>query len=158
MCTPDIRAGSIQRQSGLTFVELIMFIVIVSVAVTGVLLVMSFTSSRSADPLVRKQALAIAESLLEEIELQPFTFCDPTDANVGTASAATVNASDQNQCATTVEALGPEPGESRYSVTTPFNNVNDYNGMTMTSGILDVTGAAISGLEKYTASVTITQE
>lgn len=165
MCTPDGRRRSARHQSGLTFVELIMFIVIVSVAVTGVLMVISFTSSRSADPMVRKQALAIAESLLEEIELQPFTYCDPTDANVTTATSATLGSS-STTCATTVESLGPEPGESRYSVTTPFNNVNDYGGTTsgatnnlMPSGILDVTtGAAIAGLENYTASVTITQD
>lgn len=160
------QGGTLRRQAGVTFVELIMFIIIVSVAVTGVLLVMNFTSSRSADPMTRKQALAIAESLLEEIELQPFTFCDPTDDHVTTAQAATVNAGDSAQCATTVESLGPETGETRYSVTTPFNNVNDYgatiSGATnnlMPSGILDVTtGAVISGLENYAASVTITQQ
>lgn len=163
MCIPERNRQNKKRQSGLTFIELIMFIVIVSVAVTGVLMVISFTSSRSSDPMVRKQALAIAESVLEEIELQPFTYCDPTDANVTTATSATLG-STTSTCATTVESIGPETGESRYSVTTPFNNVNDYgatNGVAnniMPSGILDVTGTAISGLENYKAWVTITQD
>lgn len=61
-----------RSQRGLTLVELIMFIVIVSIALTGILLVTNQTSAHSADTLLRKQALAAAESLLEEIEARPF--------------------------------------------------------------------------------------
>ena len=61
-----------------------MFIVIVGVAAGGILMVFANTTRASADPLIRKQALAIAESLLEEIRLMPFTFCDPDDANAST--------------------------------------------------------------------------
>ena len=63
------------NQRGISLIELIMFIVIVSVALAGILLVMNVTTKGSADPLVHKQALAIAESLLEEVELMPFTYC-----------------------------------------------------------------------------------
>ena len=59
-------------EGGTSLIELIMFIVIVSVALTGIMLVMNTTNRYSADPLVNKQALTIAESLLEEIELQDF--------------------------------------------------------------------------------------
>src|SRR5574340_819211 len=61
------------NQRGVSLVELVMFIVIVSVAVAGILQVMNITNRGSADPLIHKQALAIAESLLEEVELMPFT-------------------------------------------------------------------------------------
>lgn len=140
------------RQAGISLVELVMFIVIVGVAVAGVLSVMNFTARHSADPVIRKQALAIAESLLEEIELQPFTYCDPDDANAANATGPFVGV---NGCATTVEALGPEAGETRY--TSPqFDNVNDYNGFSM-SPIVDITGSPITGLGAYTASVSISQ-
>ncbi|MDH4285372.1 MAG: prepilin-type N-terminal cleavage/methylation domain-containing protein, partial [Gallionellaceae bacterium] len=72
-------------QRGISLIELIMFIVIVGIALAGVLLVMNKVTASSADPLVRKQALAIAESLLEEVELMPFTFCDPDDINAASA-------------------------------------------------------------------------
>lgn len=75
-------ALSIQR--GASLIELIMFVMIVSIALAGILLVMNKTTGHSADALVRKQALAVAESLLEEIELQPFSgvFAGPyTQAN-----------------------------------------------------------------------------
>ncbi|MFA6312356.1 MAG: type II secretion system protein, partial [Sterolibacterium sp.] len=69
-------------QSGLTLVELVMFIVIVSVALAGVLTVLNVTVKSSADPMIAKQMLAIAEALLEEVQAKSFTYCDPNDANV----------------------------------------------------------------------------
>jgi len=70
---------------GFSLVELIVFIVIVSIALAGVLSVMNLTTKHSADPLVRKQAIAVADSLLEEIELQNFAVTSapvaPTQAN-----------------------------------------------------------------------------
>lgn len=70
-----------RRQSGFSLVELILFIVIISVGITGILGVMNITTRHSADPMVRKQALAAAESLLEEILLKDYT--DPDGSNTG---------------------------------------------------------------------------
>lgn len=136
-------------QRGLTLVELIVFIVIVSVGLAGVLMVLNATAAKSADPVVRKQALVIAESLLEEIALMPFTYCDPDDPLAGTATSAAACTTPES-----VAAPGPEGGESRHSTTTPFDNVNDYHGLVMT-GIRDLTGATITGLEAYAASVSV---
>jgi MSHA pilin protein MshD len=57
-------------QRGISLIELIMFIVIISVALVGILLVMNQVTRSSSDPLIRKQAMAVAESMLEEIQLQ----------------------------------------------------------------------------------------
>lgn len=148
MCIRDRR-----RQRGVTLVELVMFIVIVGAAVSGVLSVYQVTAAKSADPVVRKQALAIAESLLEEIALMPYTWCDPDDAAAATATSSAACATPES-----MTAPGPETaqGESRYSTTTPFDNVNDYHGFHM-AGIRDLAGNAIAGLEAYTADVTITR-
>ena len=129
------------NQRGISLVELIMFIVIVSVALAGILLVMNVTTKGSADPLIHKQALAIAESLLEEVELMPFTFCDPDDANASTATLAGLGA---GGCAALVENIGTENEVSRYDAALPFDNVSDYGGFNMAAGaLLDVTGAAV---------------
>jgi len=148
------------RERGLTLIEMIVFILVVSIALTGLLLVMNKTTSRSSDPLVRKQALAIAEGLLEEVQLMPFTYCDADDAHVYTAEAATVNAADPTQCATSVDALGPEAGEGRYSVTAPFDHVGDYAGFdtaTATpSGVRDITDTH-AGPAGFAASVSVQQ-
>jgi len=143
------------KQRGVSLVELIMFIVIVSVALAGILLVMNTVTRSSADPIIHKQALAIAESLLEEVELMPFTLCDPDD---GSAASAVV-AADCGTVAPVVgaEALGPEAGETRYSAATPYDNVNDYNGFNMAAGaIMDITSNPIGPAAGYAATIAVT--
>jgi MSHA pilin protein MshD len=142
------------RTKGFTFVELIVFIVIVGVALAGVLTVLNHTTRHSSDPLLRKQALAIAEALLEEVTLQPFTWCDPDDP---AAASATSTASCS---AGLVENMGPETatgepttanGHLRGSGPNPWDNVNDYNGLTTTTNI------ANSGVAPFAATVSVVQ-
>ncbi len=121
-------AGCSIRERGASLIELIMFIVIVSVALAGILLVMNTASRNSADPLIRKQALAVAYALLEEVQLQDFSSATATTA----VTAA-----------------------NRTSVT---HVVMDYNGFTMPAGITSVNGVAVSGLGKYSASVAVVPE
>ena len=137
------------EQRGLSMIELMVFIVIVGIAVTGVLSVYSSVTRTSVDPMVRKQALAVAESLLEEVLSKPYTYCDPDDANADTATSPA-------GCATTPEGMGAEGVEDRYSNTTPFDNVNDYDGCFMgssTAGIRDLSDNAIQGLGAYSALI-----
>lgn len=131
---------------GISLIELVIFIVAVSAALTGVLNVFIQATLNSADPLARRQALAIAESMLEEIQLMPFTFCDPDDANADTASAAAA-------CATLAEAGGPEAGETRFAAP-QFDNVNDYHGYSMPT-IVDITNNPVPGLSGYSVSVSV---
>ncbi|MEX0958094.1 MAG: prepilin-type N-terminal cleavage/methylation domain-containing protein [Burkholderiales bacterium] len=147
MSTPERRARPTASQ-GFTLIELIMFIVIVGVGVAGILLAYTVTVQKSSDPLVRKQLLAVAEALVAEVQLMPLTYCDPDDADAATATSTA-------DC-TVVEGLGPEGGETRYSATTPFDNVSDYHGFSM-AGIRDITNTPIGGLSGYGASVSLTQ-
>ncbi|MDP2195358.1 MAG: prepilin-type N-terminal cleavage/methylation domain-containing protein [Rhodocyclaceae bacterium] len=126
------------HQRGLTLIELIVFIVIVGVALAGVLTVLNHTTRHSADPMIRKQALAIAEAILEEVMLQPFTWCDPDDENAATATSAA-------GCA------GGTAAETRASTTNPFDNVSDYDGLTNTN--VNIVGTLMPA--GYTASVTV---
>jgi MSHA pilin protein MshD len=139
-------------ERGLSLIELLVFIVVVGIAVTGVLSVYSLNARSSADPMVRKQALAVAESLLEEVLAKPYTYCDPDDANVETAQNASVG---PLGCATTPEGMGPESaqGESRTANLTPYDNVNDYAGFNM-NPITDLSGNGV-GLSGYSASVQV---
>lgn len=140
------------RQLGLSLIELIVFIVIVSTGVAGVLSVLNFTAARSADPMTAKQALTLAETLLEEAQLMPFTYCDPDDANATTSL-------DTAGCATTAEiAMAAEGGETRGSLTTPFDNVNDYNGFTLSGTFTDISGNSVISLPGYTATITVSNQ
>lgn len=66
------------RQRGLTLIELIMFIVIVSTGIVGILAVMNQVVKSSADPMVAKQAVAFADAVLEEVLAKAFQ--DPDGA------------------------------------------------------------------------------
>jgi MSHA pilin protein MshD len=126
----------------------VVFIVVLSIGVAGIVTLYNQLTIASVDPLVRKQALAIATSLMEEIQLRGFTFCDPDDPNVYTAPTP--------PC-TTPEVIGPEGSETRYAIPR-FDNVNDYHGFAMPSGdIRDVTNTAIAGLDGYSVQVTVAE-
>jgi MSHA pilin protein MshD len=153
-----------QRSAGLGLIELILFIAIVGAALAGVLVVYDRTVRSSADPLVRKQAIAIAESLLNEVLAQPFSYCDPQDPANDPAAPPTSTAACTGGAAASEDSgggpLGPQPAsESRFSATDPFDNVADYAGYAMNSGIysLDNGATPIAGLGAYSASVTITR-
>lgn len=134
-------ARRIGRQGGLSLVELIMFIVIVSVGVAGILSVLNLTVARSADPMVRKQVLAVAEAMMDEILAKDFQN-DPADP--GNSSAT----------------LGCTPTTTpRCSVNTPadrrnYNDVDDFNGWNQT-GVYQQDGTLAPVLGTYTVSVTV---
>lgn len=125
--------GRFHPQSGLTLVELVVTIVVLSVALSGVLLVINYTTSRSADPVIQQQAVAIAESYLEEILLRAYD----EDAVPDTTQ--------------TEGAWGPEPGETRGT----FDDVNDYDGL-LDIGARGQDGLVIVSLSAYRVQVAVT--
>jgi MSHA pilin protein MshD len=129
---------------GLSLIELLIFIGIVSIALAAVLRVFVQSTSASADPVLRRQALAVAESLLEEVQRLPFTWCDGDDPAVESASSAA-------GCTLAADALGPEAGENRGTLPA-FDHVNDYHGLVL-SGISDLSGTAVPGLAGYSATI-----
>jgi MSHA pilin protein MshD len=74
---------------GFTLVELIIFIVVVSVGLAGILAVMSTTVRSSADPLVRKQVMTLADSTLEEILQKEYS--DPDGVQGGESTRASMD-------------------------------------------------------------------
>lgn len=82
------------RQKGLTLIELILSIVIISIAVVGIFSVINLTVSHSADPVVNYQAIAIAEAYMDEILLQSYT--DPDGSNTGETRASFDDVGDYN--------------------------------------------------------------
>jgi MSHA pilin protein MshD len=137
-------------QSGLSLIEMVVFIIVLAIGFTGLVVLYNQMTTASVDPVVRKQVLAIATSLLEEIQLRGFTYCDPDDANVYTATSATVGVG-AGQCATKAEAppFGPDASPVNESGRSLYDNVNDYHGFQMLSGITDITGSTVPGLGAY---------
>ena len=74
---------SSRRAAGFTLVEMVMAIVIISVGLAGVLLAFNTAVKSSADPLIHKQMLAVAEEMMEEILLKPYSSDDAPGAISG---------------------------------------------------------------------------
>jgi MSHA pilin protein MshD len=119
------RAGP---QAGFTLVELVIFIVIVSVGVAGILLVMNTVVTSSADPMVRKQALALAESILEEV-LQK-EYADP-DGTSGETTRATFDDVDDYNGKSNSTFTDLPAALSSYLITIVVDAPASLNGVTM---------------------------
>ena len=121
---------NISTQRGATLVELVITIVIISISVGAVIGTLSRMTAHSADPMIEAQAVAIAESYLEEIMLKPYL-----DPATGTVCPA------------------PPPGGRSV-----YDNICDYNGL-VNVGALDQSGAAPTGLNlsAYTVTVNVNQ-
>lgn len=128
---------------GMTLIELIVFIVIVSVGLAGVLAVFNTSVTHSADPLVRKQALVVAEALLHEIMQKSFEN-DPADPNNTSATLG---------CTPTTTPI-------RCQVNTPvdrqnYNDVDDFNGFSQ-SVITELDGMTpVAGLSGYSVAISV---
>jgi MSHA pilin protein MshD len=73
------RASLRKNNGGFTLIELVISMVVISIALGGVLMVMNYTVRHSADPMLQHQAVAIAESYLEEVLLRPYSDPDTSD-------------------------------------------------------------------------------
>ena len=123
-------------QCGLSLIELIIFIVIISVGVLGILSVLNATAKNSADPMIRKQVLAVAEAMLEEVLSKDFA--NPT----GGFTPAT-------------------PGSPTQAERPSFDDVDDYNmsgSWNWAVRSLIDTSTDIPGLENYTVTIKVDGE
>ena len=124
---------------GFTLPELLLLIVVLAVGLAGIALALQQAARGSGDPLINKQAVAVAEALMEEILLQPF---NPV---VGGASRADYNdVSDYNGYSSAgVAAIDG----------TPVAGLADYNvSVTVANAALGAVPAADS--KRVTVTVT----
>lgn len=125
-----------RRQRGVTLVELVMTMVVISLAVAGVLGVLQQATAKSADPAITAQAQAVAESYLDEILQRAYADPDGVEAGENRASYDDVDdyhALAANGCIATSAAC-PVPG----------------------SCACDQFGAPVDALSGYTVAVSVT--
>ncbi len=142
--------GQFMNNKGFTLIEGIISLLLLGLATMSLLSLYITNTASSADDMEYRQSVQLAKSLMEEILAKPYTYCDLDDVNFLTATSTA-------SCSI-VENMGPEAGESRYSNTSSFDNVNDYDGFSMNSGnggIKDIAGNVISGLNNYSLTVAV---
>ncbi len=103
---------------GFTLIEMVVAIVIISVGLAGVLLAFSSAVKATADPLIHKQMLTIAEEMLEEVLLKPYAPAAGSISGCNRSNADDVSdyASYTDQPVCDIDG-SPVAGLSAYSVT-----------------------------------------
>ena len=124
--------------------ELLLLVVVLAVGVAGIVTVYVNTVVGSADPLVRKQAMAIAESLMDEIMLQQFSLAPVTAP--GATRDTFDEISDYNGYSTTGGI------KNIYGAAVPGLTGYDISAVSVAGAALNDVGAADSA--RVTVSVT----
>ncbi len=116
------------KQKGISLIELVIFIVIMSVALTSITLIYINTTRYSADPMVRIRSIELAQSTLEEILLKAYDDSTPIGGGCvrfptqgNTLCIPPVFASQPSAFNETI--LTSEEGNNRAL----FDDVDDYN-------------------------------
>ncbi len=126
-------------RQGFTLIELVIYLVVLAVGLTGILSVYIQAVRGSADPLYTTQALLLGESLLEEITSKPYT--DPnTDSGENRTTWDDVDdfaAYDSNSAPTDVTGQ-VIPGLENYRVAINVSN-DTLNGVAGKRIVLTVT-------------------
>lgn len=129
------------KARGATLIELVAAISISAIALVALITLTSTATRRSADPMIREQAVAVGQSYLEEI-LQK-RFCDPDVASDCVAACSGAGACGNAACTAS-------EGGNR----SQYDDVCDYNGLPDTI-VRDQTGTAIPQLGQYSVNVQV---
>lgn len=123
------RPRAARRQvRGFTLLDVLLVIVLLGIVAAALTTISARLSSQTSETLKTRQALAFAQGLLDEVRHMPFPYCDPNDARARLATGAFLGGTG---CATLVDGMGPEAGETRYNPANRFDSVSDYQGFAM---------------------------
>jgi MSHA pilin protein MshD len=136
------------NNDGFTLVELIIAIVIISVALTGTMLAISLTSKYSADPMTNRQASAIAQAYLDEILTQAF----PTSFPCGTPPSGG-RSTYTNIC--DYQGLSNTGAQDQYG--NPISGLGSYNVAVNIDGTTAALGTLTPGTQVVRVDVTVTR-
>ena len=140
----------LHNQAGVTLIELIVAMIVISVALGGVLMVLNFTTRHSADPVLRHQAIAIAEAYMEEITLKNYS---DLDGDGETSRDQFDDVDDYNNLPDTVvrDQSGAAIGAlANYSVTVSVTNTtygpsgDEVNGLRVSVTVTDPAGESLT--------------
>ncbi len=121
-------------QRGATLVELVMTIVIISVAIAGVVGAFALISGRSADPLNQTRAVELAQLYMDEIISKKYDDATPQGGTPKYSGSCNI---------------GPEGGEARDS----FDDVDDYHNTSDSPP--QSAEAVLNGYNEFAVDVTV---
>ena len=113
-------------EAGVSLVELVVFIIVVSIALLALISVFNQSMVNSADPLIRVRALECAQAKLDEVTSRKFDENSPTGGIPACGSAETGAVA----CAGIVADAG-------------FDDIGDYNGQSFLDGDCNVSVSVV---------------
>ena len=131
------------KQTGFSLVELIVMIVVLSVALTGVTIAINETVKQSPKPLVQTRAMELAQTYLDEILAKRF------DEFSGQGGIPRCDSTD-NAAQTCSNSMGNEEGGNRQL----FDDVDDFNNLD-NSPPINATGSALPIYSDYRVQVSV---
>ena len=131
-----LRSDNKIRQKGMTLVEMVISIVLISIAMSAMLTAFSASMGRSSDPLWKNKSLKLGQAYLDEILSKKY------DANtpLGGIPAAT---------SISCNVAGPSGGGREN-----YDDVDDYNDLRDNPPKL-VTNSSMTGYDDYTVEVSV---
>lgn len=131
-----------QKQSGVTLVELIIAMVIISIAAVALLQTLGSQSVRNVDPMIQSQAQMLARQYLEEVSSKSFF-----DGSADPRLVANLSRSDIND---SVEDQSRAGSPSRVG----WDNIYEYHGYSQT-GLRDVNGSAVAEFSNFSVAIQV---
>ena len=113
-------------QAGVTLIEMIVFVIVVSIALVALISVFNQAMINSVDPLIRIQALECAQAKLDEVTSRKFDENTPTGGVPACGSAET----GASACAGIIADAD-------------FDDIGDYNGQTFVDGNCNVSVSVV---------------
>ncbi len=145
---------TVRTQKAFTLVELVVGMVVISIAFVLLSTMLFPQAERSADTLHRVRSAELAHSILNEIWGKRYD--QNTNANGGVpACGATENTLlglPAGKSCTIKANLGPDAGESRND----YNDVDDYDGLDINSPMLNTSATYAERYKNYSLAVSVT--
>lgn len=137
--------GGLQLKSaGATLIELVATITITAIALVTLIALTSRSTQRSADPMIREQATAVAQAYLEEITQKGF--CDPD-----VAADCVTACSGSGACGNAACTVSEGGNRGLYDDVCDYNNLPD-------NLVRDQTGSLIPQLDQYSVTVQVVDD
>lgn len=140
---------NLRRGKGITLIELVVTIVILSIALVGIAITVNLGLNQSSDTLFELRATALAQAYLDEILSKKY---DERSRNSGIPPCVATGLPGRN-CSATLGTNGSE------SARTSFDDVDDYDGLDEglngTDILRDAQGAARTGYDNFRVQVSV---